>query len=145
MSVRLLVPLLLVALALGLLVGLNAERVLDRSGSRTPRPKALEEAWRALESGERDALAARVATLSPDSLPTEAFREEARLLRAIAEGDRTAVEALADAGAGRALGAQALAWLIDSSSDSAERARLQKKLTDRYPESWRANRGEGGG
>lgn len=142
MAARILLPLCVLVLGVGLVVGRFGADWWDRATgtSRIPRPDALEQAWRALESGAADDLGARAAELDPRAMPTPAFRDEARLLQAIAAGDRAAVDGLAKEGAGQRLGAQALAWLIDTESDAAQRARYEERLRSGYPASWRVRK-----
>lgn len=143
MAARILLPLCVLVLGVGLVVGRFGADWWDRAtgSSRTPRPEALEQTWRALESGTADDLSARAAALDPTAMPTAAFRDEARLLQAIAAGDRAAVDRMATEGADRRLGAQALAWLIDTESDATRRGRYEARLRESHPSSWRVRKG----
>lgn len=144
MPFRRLLPLLVIALVAGFVLGLGADWLLDRGGGgRAGRPRALEQAWRALEAGDAAALAERLGTLSPAAMPSAAYADEVRLLTAVHEGDRVRVRALAEQGVGRPLGAQALAWLIDTATDAAERERLAALLAERYPDAWRVRPEDG--
>ncbi|MDJ0976446.1 MAG: hypothetical protein QNJ98_18450 [Planctomycetota bacterium] len=146
MPLRRLLPLLLVALIAGVILGIGADRLLDRrgAGGRADRPAELEQAWRALERGDAAALGERLKTLDPAAMPSAAYADEVRLLMAVHAGDRAAVRTLADEGKGRTLGAQALAWLIDTAPNADERRQLEAALAERYPDSWRVPRPKAG-
>ncbi len=135
MTLRLLLPLILLCLAGGFAGGLWGWRHLDRLGDARPpqRPDGLERAWNAWDAGDDAALAGALDALS--SFDDERWRRESELLRLLAARDWREVRAFADRHAQAPAGAQALRALIDHATDAAERAALESLFAQRFPAS----------
>ena len=133
---RVLAALLIVfAGAAGFVVGWQADRLFgDRAD--TPRPDALQAAWRAYDADDLGMLSRALVVVRDTPMPTADFAAEADVLDAIATDDHARVSEAADRHAGRPAGAVALARIIDRARSAPERLSAVNRLRERYPDSW---------
>jgi hypothetical protein len=128
-----LVAAVLLALVAGYAGGV-ATRSWGRDEAAPERPRALERAWRAHESGDASGVAAALGALDRAGL-SGAHAAEVEYLEAARSGDARALEAVARTRRGTPMGARA-AWDVIERAAPEERARLVAAFRETYPRSW---------
>jgi hypothetical protein len=103
------------------------------------RPAALEQAWRAHLAGDREGVRAALGQLDVRQAPAQ-VRDEATLLRALADGDVQTLERLAEGAAGEpaSVVAAALRALARGAAAPERRVPWAQRFVRRFPRSWAA-------